>query len=166
MDVRDPKVIFGLLAAGGVLTAAAFARPGRYFTWAELTTTTKPYDNTPPLWARLNLIQLTRRLLDPIRAEVVQGSVTVDSGYRSPKVNQAVGGVSTSEHLQGLAADIIPSTMSVEELIARLYSRTDLPIGQAIVYPNNGFVHVSYDPNNRREFMESPRARDYNIWTP
>lgn len=32
--------------------------------------------------------------------------IIINSGYRSPKVNKAVGGVATSNHLTGCAADI------------------------------------------------------------
>ena len=45
-------------------------------------------------------------LLEHIR-EVAGGAVTINSGYRSPEHNAAVGGVSTSQHLYGRAADIV-----------------------------------------------------------
>lgn len=34
--------------------------------------------------------------------------IRVNSGYRCPELNRAVGGVETSAHLTGLAADIVP----------------------------------------------------------
>lgn len=45
-------------------------------------------------------------LLETIRA-AAGGAVTINSGYRSPEHNAAVGGVSSSQHLYGRAADIV-----------------------------------------------------------
>lgn len=45
-------------------------------------------------------------LLEQIRA-AAGGAVTINSGYRSPAHNAAVGGVSSSQHLYGRAADIV-----------------------------------------------------------
>ena len=45
-------------------------------------------------------------LLETIR-EAAGGAVTINSGYRSPEHNAAVGGVSTSQHVYGRAADIV-----------------------------------------------------------
>ena len=41
--------------------------------------------------------------------------IIINSGYRSPEVNKAVGGVATSNHLSGCAADIRVS--GIEQLI-------------------------------------------------
>lgn len=45
-------------------------------------------------------------LLEQIR-EAAGGAVTINSAYRSPAHNAAVGGVSSSQHLYGRAADIV-----------------------------------------------------------
>ena len=45
-------------------------------------------------------------LLEQIR-EAAGGAVTINSGYRSPAHNAAVGGVSSSQHLYGRAADVV-----------------------------------------------------------
>lgn len=50
-------------------------------------------------------------LLEQIR-EAAGGAVTINSGYRSPAHNAAVGGVSSSQHLYGRAADIVVSGAS------------------------------------------------------
>jgi len=41
------------------------------------------------------------------------GPLTVNSGYRCPRHNAAVGGEKLSQHLHGLAADITSSTRSM-----------------------------------------------------
>jgi uncharacterized protein YcbK (DUF882 family) len=43
-------------------------------------------------------------------------SITVNSGYRCPEHNQAIGGKVGSSHVSGLAVDISPSLMNVDEL--------------------------------------------------
>jgi uncharacterized protein YcbK (DUF882 family) len=57
-------------------------------------------DNTPTELARANLVILCHFLLQPIRTHIGK-AVRVTSGYRCPKLNQAVGGVSTSQHTEG-----------------------------------------------------------------
>jgi len=44
--------------------------------------------------------------------------ITVNSGYRSPKHNKAIGGASNSFHMKGMAADIRVDGMSPKELAA------------------------------------------------
>ena len=47
--------------------------------------------------------------------EISEEPIIINSGYRSPAVNKAVGGVATSNHLSGCAADIRVS--GIEQLI-------------------------------------------------
>ena len=46
-------------------------------------------------------------LLENIREAAGGKAVTINSGYRSPEHNAAVGGVSNSQHVKGTAADIV-----------------------------------------------------------
>ena len=62
-------------------------------------------DNTPPPQAVAALHDLIGHLLDPLR-EAWGGPVVVNSGYRSPALNAAVGGAPRSRHMYGEAADI------------------------------------------------------------
>lgn len=43
-------------------------------------------------------------------------SIKVNSGYRCPEHNQAIGGKVGSSHVSGLAVDIAPSLMNLDEL--------------------------------------------------
>ena len=77
----------------------------------------KGIDNTPPAVVRVHLTE-TITLLEAIRAEWAKyceqynlgtPSLIVSSGYRSPELNKAVGGVKNSAHVAGYAADIVPA---------------------------------------------------------
>lgn len=56
-------------------------------------------DDLPRLRATADMLQ---RVRDTLGVPVV-----VTSGYRAPAVNKAVGGVTSSDHTKGLAADIV-----------------------------------------------------------
>lgn len=62
-------------------------------------------DNSPTFEIVEHLEELISKLLDPMR-EAYGKPLIISSGYRCPKLNQAVGGVSTSAHKIGYAADI------------------------------------------------------------
>lgn len=92
-----------------------------YFTIDELTRSQtallRGIDNQPPAQVRENLTALVEELLDPLREawglECARsgrgsGALKVGSGYRSAALNAAVGGVSSSAHCLGLAADLVP----------------------------------------------------------
>src|SRR5574344_323453 len=78
----------------------------KYFTIKELSEKNKPYSNVPNEKQIKNLTNLVEKVLDPIREEI--GSpITVSSGFRSWKVNKAVGGVDSSQHTKGEAVDLV-----------------------------------------------------------
>lgn len=83
------------------------------FTLAELVRTNhKSLDNTPTPIVIDRLQDLCVNFLEPIRARF--GPLRVNSGYRSPTVNAAVGGAPTSAHQFGCAADIDPLTPNIK----------------------------------------------------
>lgn len=79
------------------------------------------------------------KLLENIREASGGKAVTINSGYRSPEHNAAVGGVSNSQHVKGTAADIVVADtdpLTVGQ-IAEYYLNTKGGIG---VYKS--FTHV------------------------
>ena len=81
----------------------------KYFTFTEFerseTAVRYAIDNTLPEKNKANVATLVDTVLDPLR-EAWGKPITVTSGYRCPALNAAVGGVSTSLHQIGRAADI------------------------------------------------------------
>jgi len=128
------------------------------FTLKELTksdtATRLGIDNTPDDATIENLKLLCEMVLQPVR-EHFGKSVTVNSGYRSPESNAAVGGSKTSDHCKGQAADIEIDALPNPELAQWIMDNLDYT--QLILefytqgQPNSGWVHVSYDPNNLKK---------------
>lgn len=73
----------------------------------------KGIDNTPTFEIVEHLAELTEQILDPLRA-AYGAPICVNSGFRCPKLNAAVGGVPTSAHLRGYAADLVPAHGNVD----------------------------------------------------
>jgi zinc D-Ala-D-Ala carboxypeptidase len=80
---------------------------------ASQTAVRKGIPNAPSPVVVTNLRRLAATL-EQVRALV--GPVRVSSGYRSPLLNQAVGGAKGSAHTLGLAADITVSGLSPRQL--------------------------------------------------
>ena len=128
------------------------------FTLEELTKSEtalrKGMDNTPGSVEVDNLKTLAEKVLQPIREAFGKG-VKVNSGYRHPEVNAAVGGSRTSDHCKGQAADIeIPG---VPNHTLAMWIEANLDFTQLILefytkgVPDSGWVHVSYDVNNLKK---------------
>ena len=81
-----------------------------YFTIEELSKSDiaeqQEIDNTPPDNIKENLKKLIE-FLNPLR-EAWGSAIRINSGYRCPELNQAIGGVATSAHCEGWAVDMYP----------------------------------------------------------
>lgn len=112
-----------------------------------------------PSWADVeNLQELATLVLDPIRQAWGQPLI-VTSGFRSPQLNAAVGGVPTSAHMEGCAVDIVLapwSTRKVSELynlIQWLVESGAIDIDQVIYYRKKKMIHISNDLPCRKQFI-------------
>ena len=126
----------------------------KYFTIKELTTsstaTRLKIDNTPTEEVVNNLESLVNNILDKIR-EAYGKPITVNSGYRCPKLNTAIGGSKTSQHITGKAADITVGNRQANRSLFQFIQKLDLPFDQLIDQYNYKWVHISYDPNRNRK---------------
>jgi hypothetical protein len=71
------------------------------------------WDGTVPAEVLGNIITLTEQLLEPARAHMDR-VIHVNSGWRPPAHNAEVGGATSSDHLEGAAADIWPEGDATE----------------------------------------------------
>ena len=130
----------------------------KYFTIAELTRSDTArrlgIDNKPPASAVKALTVLVDEVLDPLR-EAWGGPIRVNSGYRCPELNKAVGGSPSSQHQRGEAADITVGSRSANRRLLALIKRLDLPVDQCIDEKDCRWIHVSHrSGRNRRMYMK------------
>jgi zinc D-Ala-D-Ala carboxypeptidase len=127
-------------------------------------------DNTPNTVQIAALELLCARVLQQVR-DHYGVAVKINSGFRHPDVNAAVGGSKTSDHCKGQAADIeIPGTsnaalaewikdhLQFTQLILEFYTQ-----GQ----PESGWVHVSFDPTNlKKQVMTAVKQSGKTVYLP
>ena len=127
----------------------------KHFKFIEMVRSSKAdefnIDNWPKDADIMDNIIFTMECLDQIREEYGL-PLFVSSGYRCPELNRAVGGVKTSQHIKGQAADI--QLGSVEKNRAFFNwcqdNINDLPIDQLIDESNYSWVHLSFIKENQR----------------
>ena len=120
----------------------------KYFTIGEMcksdTALAKGISNTPPDHAtidRLNL--LMEECLDKVR-ELWGKPIGVNSGYRSPELNRAVGGATNSRHMRGEAADITTGSREWNRQLFDLIVENGIEFDQLIDESNYRWLHISY----------------------
>jgi len=132
-----------------------------HFTLAEFTSSQtasrRGMDNTPPHEV---IEALTRTALGLETVRMLLGApIVITSGYRSPKVNAAVGGSAKSQHILGEAADIIcPGFGTPSEVVRAIVAHREIPYDQCILeYPGKdgkgGWCHISFRRNPRGQAL-------------
>lgn len=90
---------------------------------------------------------LVLNILEPLR-NIVQRPIILNSGYRCPALNKAIGGAKNSQHLIGEASDIrCGSALEVLHL-AQIVKRHGLPFDQMILYES--ILHLSFKANGKQ----------------
>ena len=105
-------------------------------------------DNTPSFDVVDNLNKLAD-YLDGIR-EKLGKPILVNSGFRCPVLNKAVGGVANSQHIKGLAADLVCADMEKLLSVIRETGGFDQLIKEHRKGSNSYWLHVSVAPRNGR----------------
>lgn len=115
-----------------------------HFSIAELTfsqiATRKGLPNVPNQAQLENLLRLRSTLLEPARA-LLGVPLHVDSGFRAPAVNAAVGGAPDSAHTDGRAADVLPIGCPLQQAFDHL-RLSDLPYDQ-IIFECDAWIHMA-----------------------
>ena len=104
-------------------------------------------DNTPTEEHKKNMNKLAEEIFEPLRT-YVGGPIKINSFYRSPKWNKAIGGSTKSQHCNGQAIDIDDTfgRMSNAEMYEFIKEHLDF---DQIIWEfgdnnNPNWVHVSY----------------------
>jgi len=119
--------------------------------------------NTPTPAHIENMRYCCEKILEPVRAKF--GPVTINSSYRAPLVNKAVGGSATSQHVNGQAidfevkgvdnkkvADWVADNLEFDQVILEFYAAGD---------KNSGWVHASIkkEGGNRKQRMIATKSK-------
>lgn len=132
-----------------------------HFTLEEFTTSQTAarlgISNDPPLEVVAHL-KRTAQGMERIRNVLASHAIHINSGYRSLKVNAAVGSKATSQHVNGEACDFICPTWGTPEKIMRVVVDSAIDYDQCILEFHNpttggGWVHISFSEKNRKQAL-------------
>lgn len=103
-----------------------------------------------------NLKRLAFHTLEAVRLLNDNKPIRITSGYRCKELNRAVGGVATSQHQNGCAADfIVGSAEENRRLFDKIKSSGSVPFDQLILEPKAGWIHISYvEGGNRFQIID------------
>lgn len=130
-----------------------------HFTLEEMTLSQtavrRGIDNTPPADVVERLRKLCVEILEPARAAL--GPLKISSGYRSKKLNVAVGGSTTSAHCLGYAADVLPLRVTKMEFArwVKQNCKFDQLILEFGTEQEPAWIHISCDPRNRGQVLRA-----------
>ena len=122
------------------------------FFYSELirseTAESKGLDNSPPPHVYTVAIQTALRMED-VR-KILGTPITINSWYRSPEVNAAVGGAKTSQHLLGEAVDFVsPRFGTPQEICTKLAAYANHLNFDQLIFEHS-WVHISFTIASKR----------------
>jgi len=104
----------------------------------------------------LNMITISEKVFEPLRKHV-GAPIKINSFYRGPELNKAIGGSSKSQHCHGQAMDIDDTYSYASNAEMYKYIKDNLNFDQMIwefgTDENPNWVHISYvseDKNRNR----------------
>jgi len=114
-------------------------------------------ENKPGINEKKHLVELVDYLLEPLREawgkyckdnNLGTAAIQVTSGYRCPTLNRLVGGVTTSAHMSGYAADIKPMNRCqtiFEKWISTEFAKSGVKFDQIIIERSKSarWIHVA-----------------------
>ena len=103
-----------------------------------------------------NMQRLITELIQPMRDAL--GPIRISSGYRSPKLNKAIGGSSRSQHCKGEALDLQfwKEGKMNNKVIYDWVIDSGIEFDQMINEFDNAWIHISLkSKENRKEILEA-----------
>ena len=126
--------------------------------------------NTPSPAVVENLRMLAT-LLEQIRTLLGSRSIHISSGYRSLALNRHIGSNDTSAHVRGYAADFTCPAFGKPLEVAKKIAESNLKFDQLIYEgvsqskPEGVWIHLSCDPQNRRDILTATFTNGKVIYT-
>ena len=130
----------------------------------SITATRRGLDNTPDKEQLDNMKLLAEKVFEPLR-EWVGGPIRINSFFRGPELNKAIGGSSKSQHCKGQAMDIDDGGCNKTNAQMYKYIKDELEFDQMIWEfgddDNPNWVHVSYvsEENNRNRCLKAYKEK-------
>jgi|TARA_Y100001938_G_C7932452_1_gene350040 hypothetical protein len=119
-------------------------------------------ENKPTEEHLANMKEVAEKVFQPLRTWV-NAPIKINSFYRSPELNKAIGGSSKSQHCKGQAMDIDDTYGHATNADMFMYIRENLDFDQMIWEfgddKNPNWVHVSYvsPEDNRNRCLKAYR---------
>lgn len=132
-----------------------------HFTLEELvrsdTASARGIDNTPDadVVGRLTRSAL---LLEQVGAALGGRPIDIYSGYRSPALNKAVGGSSTSAHCLGYAIDLHCASAGSPFDVCNAIVKAGIAFDQ-LIHEFGRWTHISFDPRMRGQVLTIASVR-------
>ena len=117
-------------------------------------------DNEPTGYHRANMEVLAENVFEPLRKWVGK-PIQINSFYRGPELNKAIGGSSKSQHCEGRAMDIDDTYGHKTNAEMYEYIKANLDFDQMIwefgTDENPDWIHVSYvsEDSNRNRCLKA-----------
>ena len=134
-----------------------------HFTVQELTTTDQnglQKTNTKEGLKISDKLQALAEFAEEVRAVIQNCPMVITSGYRCEKLNKAIGGSKTSEHLKCEAIDFIPKKMSAFKALGYILI-SELKWDQLILEKRGQGYLIHISMGDKHEVLYSPKAASY-----
>tara|TARA_B100000073_G_scaffold262961_1_gene222681 strand:- start:144 stop:605 length:462 start_codon:yes stop_codon:yes gene_type:complete len=134
------------------------------------TATRRNIDNIPNDYQLANMNAVALNIFEPLR-EWAGGPIKINSFFRSPDLNTAIGGSSKSQHCEGRAIDIDDTFGHKTNAEMYNYIKENLNFDQLIWEfgndTNPDWVHVSYvsDDQNRNRCLKAERVNGKAVYS-
>lgn len=128
------------------------------FTLKEMLSTTTGLPNFPETWEQFVNLHSLAGFLQCVR-NIYGKPIIVNSAFRSEAVNEKAGGVKSSYHLKGLAADIRGTDAKGNAELLGILKRNISQIDQLIAYRSVTskrirFIHVGLPEEGKKPRMQ------------
>ena len=134
-----------------------------HFTVQELTTTDQnglQRTNTKEGLKISDKLQALAEFAEEVRAVIQNCPMVITSGYRCEKLNKAIGGSKTSEHLKCEAIDFIPKKMSAFKALGYILI-SELKWDQLILEKRGQGYLIHISMGDKCQVLYSPEAASY-----